>query len=607
MSFAQPEYLWLLLAVPILAGWAIRGRWLARSGWRSLAQRGRVSRDGTLALLGSVACLIVALAQPRWERFGTRLPTGHDVVLVVDASRSMAVEDAVPNRLAVAIEAARSLVSALAPDSGNRAAVVAFAGRAVLRCPLTENLGAVIDALRLLQPGTVRPGGTDLGAALDAALEAFGPEGQGQPRTIVVFSDGEDHAAGWASRLERLSQEDVVVHAVSIGDKDHEHPVPSGKDREPLFYQGAPVLSRRHDTALEAIATGTGGTIVPLGLTTGDLGALYRKKIEPVAQHRRQTPRRAVGAERFPGFLIAALGLLLTGCWPARRARSWGWRLTRAARKLGIAATLIGVVGSSAGALDARSNSSNAPSAAELVARGQAAYDDKRWDEALAAFESAAVQAQNPAISRYNAAATLFQLKRYPEARRRYLEARQRADAALRTKIDYALGNTALAIGDIEGAIAAYDLCLASTAWGAALDVVRRDAAINREFAIQQSQSPALGPPDSAGEQPQTERSDRRKSGARRRGPDDSAPEGQPDDDQGAAGTNPQADSDAGTSANNRRRIGGAGGASSDPHRAGGVPEDRLDAALAHIRAAQARRIPEEQLPVSAGEDRKDW
>ena len=85
-----------------------------------------------------------------------------------------------------------------------------------------------------------------------------------------------------------------------------------------------------------------------------------------------------------------------------------------------------------------------------------------------------------------------FQLGRYAEARQRYLEARQRADGSLRTKIDYALGNTALALGDIPGAIRSYDDCLASTAGGAALDAVRRDAAINRRFALEQAQSLAV-------------------------------------------------------------------------------------------------------------------
>ena len=117
MSFAHPESLWLLtLLVPLLI-WTIRGRWRRRKRWQSLAQRGRPSRDGTPAILASIACLIIALARPQWGNLPTpALPPGHDLVLVIDVSRSMAAEDAVPNRLAVAIGVAESLVRPLGRD-----------------------------------------------------------------------------------------------------------------------------------------------------------------------------------------------------------------------------------------------------------------------------------------------------------------------------------------------------------------------------------------------------------------------------------------------------------------------------------------------------------
>src|SRR5262249_17993880 len=159
----------------------------------------------------------------------------------VDVSRSMAAEDAVPNRLRTAVEAAESLVNALAREPANRAALVAFAGRGVLRCPMTENLGAVLDALGRLRPGELRPGGTHLGAALRAAREAAGPEEHAEGRAVVVFSDGEDHAETWRSPLEQLRQEGIVVHAVAIGDAERGHTVPSQKDGKPLLYHGAPV------------------------------------------------------------------------------------------------------------------------------------------------------------------------------------------------------------------------------------------------------------------------------------------------------------------------------------------------------------------------------
>ena len=329
MSFAHPELLWLLALLVPLFLWTVRGRWRRRKRWQSLAQRGRPSRDGTPAIVLSIACLIIAITQPRWGNLPSpNLPPGHDLVIVIDTSRSMAAEDAVPNRMAVAIEVAGSLVKTLGQDSANRAAVVAFAGRGVLRCPLTENLGAVLDALDRLRPGSVTPGGTDLGAALDAAIEAVAvdPQEHAQGRAVVIFSDGEDHADRWRSRLERLRDQDIVVHAVSIGDVKEGHPVPSGKTAEPLIFEGKEVLSMRSDAALEAIAQATAGTIVKLGLSSADLGTLYESKIEPLARRQHQATRLAGKAERFPLFLLTAFAFLIIGCLPANR--SWHWRMS---------------------------------------------------------------------------------------------------------------------------------------------------------------------------------------------------------------------------------------------------------------------------------------
>ena len=104
-------------------------------------------------MLAAVLVMIVAMARPRFGPVaGPPQPPGHDVVLQIDVSRSMGAEDAVPNRLGVAIEAASSLLDALAGDSSNRVAVVAFAGRGVVRYPLTENLGAVKEVLRGSSP-----------------------------------------------------------------------------------------------------------------------------------------------------------------------------------------------------------------------------------------------------------------------------------------------------------------------------------------------------------------------------------------------------------------------------------------------------------------------
>ena len=618
MTFAHPELLWALMILPGLVLWAIRGRGRRARGWRALAQRGRAPRDGTVLLIGCVVCLVVAMGQPRWGRLAAPpAPPGHDVVLMVDVSRSMGVEDAVPNRLAAAIEAAEGLVSALAREPANRAAVVAFAGRGVLRCPLTENFGAVLDALHRLRPGGVRPGGTDLGAALDVARDAFGPEEHAEGRAIVIFSDGEDHLDRWDSRVDRLRHEDIMVHAVAIGDADQGHPVPDGKTAQPLLYHGEPVLSRRADSALETIALRTDGSIVRLGLAAGDLGTLYQTKIEPAARRRRESTRLADRAERFPLLLIAALTFLIAASWPARRGWgwpwtrhwhwywNWGWR--RSIRKLGAACFLFTLASLVTGAGDTPpligSNS-----AASAVEEGQAAYRLGRWDQALAAFDLAIRRAPALAVPRYNAAATLFQLGRYEEAHQHYLEARERANSFLRTKIDFALGNTSLAEGDIAGAIRAYDECVASTARGAALDAVRHDAAINRKFALAQPQSLSVPKDNSSDDRSKSQNPDRRKGPARQGNGDGQSPEDGPESDPWKRRQARMPRRTATSRPSGRRRMGGAGGGSTSPPAArGDTPDDRLDVALEHIRDAQNRRLPDDDPPVSANDDRKDW
>ncbi len=191
---------------------------------------------------------------------------------------------------------------------------------------------------------------------------------------------------------------------------------------------------------------------------------------------------------------------MIAACWPPRRGWSWPWRLgwawtwswpwsrrgglgRRLARSAARVAPIV-VAGLTlalafgaaqppdpspprADAAKTRSGPvalTTAVSPREAVARGRTAYLAGKYEEALAAFDDAIRAASPAAIPRYDAAAALFALGRFDEARVRYDEARDRADAALATKIDYALGNTALALRDVPGAIAYYNSCIASTA-----------------------------------------------------------------------------------------------------------------------------------------------
>ena len=602
--FAEPGRLLLLVFAALLAVAVALGTRRRRREWRALGLAGDPPSAGVGPWWLAAVALILALAAPRWGRIaGSEVPPGHDVVFLVDVSRSMAAEDAMPDRLGLARGAAQSLVAQLRREPGDRSAVVAFAGRAVARCPLTENLDAVASSLDDLRPGMIDPGGTDLGAGLTAALAAFDREDHAEGRSIVVLSDGEDHAESWPPVVGRLVEADVVVHVVAIGDPDGDHPVPPPAGM-PVAPPDSRPMTRRVDAALAQVAHATDGAVVPLGVAAGDLGALYRDRIAPTERGRRPEPRFAERAERFPVFLAVALLAGLVGTWPPplrtwrRRGRMGRPGPDQVRLMITVLVALIVIVVTLAAGPPPGSPRARAEAA---TTRGTRAYRDGQFAAALAAFDEAvAIDPRNP-IGHFDAGAALFALGRYPEAVARYGEARTWADRRLLVKVDYALGNATALAGDLSGAVGHYEASLASAEPGLDLDAVRRDAAINRAFILARTAPPLEAPrggDDGEGE------GERDADGKRPPRPDRRPSSPRPDAGSPAKGDDSAAD--AGPSGN--RGDGGAGGGGAAPPEAGS-PEGQLDAALRRIKAAKDKAPgdpPPPPAPGSRGAG-KDW
>ena len=501
----------------------------------------------------------------------------------------MAALDVVPDRLGGAVDLARGLIEALGSDPGERAGVVAFAGRGVVRCPLTENLGAVADALDRLRPGGVEPGGTDLGAGLRAARAAIDAE-RPEPadgRVIVLLSDGEDHPGTWEREIPPLKRLGVVVHAVALGDPDAGQTIPDSGDVGVLVRHGSPVQTRRRDEALRAIAEATGGMFLPIGLAKADLGALYRDRIRPMERSRREPTRRHSGTvERFPIPLAVGLGLVLISARPFPRHRS----------SVLFALALCTLAAGQGPTRDTARRASN---------RGDLAYRRGDYPAALAFYHRAAALDPGSPIPPFNAGAALFQLGRYEEARARYRVARTRTapDSPLRTQVDYALGNASAALGEDREAVEHYDACLASWADGPRAEATRSDAEANRRFVLARLEPPPPGPssPEESADAPSpggdpTPGDDPADPGQRpdpSRDPD--RPPSGPGDEDGGPSTGSGAPPEGETS----------------PGRPGGDPsgvrtQSRLADTIAAIREARSRR-PRIATPRSISSEGADW
>ncbi len=211
--FAHPAWLWLLLALPPLLWQWLRQRGPAvrfpGTAWlRPLpgSRRGRWVRWATVTLRGlALALLVVALAGPRWPDPGSRLSTeGIAIVILVDVSGSMGERDFDWHGQPVSrFEAAQQVFHKFVeggelPDGrrleGRRSdliALVPFATRPELGCPLTLNHTVLLKSLDAEQPRTSSEDGlTNLGDALAWGLFRLKPAGK-RKQIVILLTDGE--------------------------------------------------------------------------------------------------------------------------------------------------------------------------------------------------------------------------------------------------------------------------------------------------------------------------------------------------------------------------------------------------------------------------------
>ena len=115
---------------------------------------------------------------------------GIDVVVALDASKSMLARDVQPSRLE---RAKLELTTLLDELKGDRVGLVVFAGDAFIQCPLTSDYAAAKLFLRAVDPEQMPQGGTNIGAALTLSKQVLDNADRGaKERVVVLLSDGED-------------------------------------------------------------------------------------------------------------------------------------------------------------------------------------------------------------------------------------------------------------------------------------------------------------------------------------------------------------------------------------------------------------------------------
>jgi Ca-activated chloride channel family protein len=259
----------------------------------------------------------IGLAQPQC---GTRAELtkrrGVDLVVAIDASKSMLARDVQPSRLE---RAKLELTTLLDELKGDRVGIVAFAGDAFIQCPLTSDYAAAKMFLRALDPEQMQQGGTNIAGALLLAKQVLENADRGaKERVVVLLSDGEDLSGGVANAASSLRESAIRVFTVGIGSETGE-PIPIvNKSGEITGYKkdanGEMVLTRLDRASLASLAQATDGEFFyePQGVAVHQLMG----RIDKLQKSELESRLTVQYDERFqyfvsPGlaFLAAALAL----------------------------------------------------------------------------------------------------------------------------------------------------------------------------------------------------------------------------------------------------------------------------------------------------------
>lgn len=317
--FANIEYLWLLILIPVLVVLFIlydrhKRRQLAQFGDAELvallmpnASRIRPIVKFSLLLL-AYTLLVFALARPQ---YGTKEQTikrqGIEVMFALDISNSMLAEDVAPNRLERAKQMLSKLIDKMQDD---KVGLIVFAGQAFVQLPITADYVSAKMFLQSISPDLIKMQGTAIGDAINTSVRAFGDNQSQASRVIILITDGENHEDDAKTAAQEAKQKGIEVIVVGIG-KPEGSPIPiAGTNNFMKDRSGNVVVSRLNEEMCRDIASAAGGIYVRCDNTNTAMRAV-QKEVDTLAKSDIEAKVFTDYNEQYQSFVLLALLVLI--------------------------------------------------------------------------------------------------------------------------------------------------------------------------------------------------------------------------------------------------------------------------------------------------------
>lgn len=269
IKWAEPGYLYLLLLIPLI----ILGLFILylqkKKALKKFADEGLIpilieSFNGKLFLLKSLLfvisliLLIISLARPKWgEKLQIYKGRGIDIVIALDASKSMYAQDIKPSRL----QRAKQDISYLLDNLGtHQVGLTAFAGDCYVMCPLTTDIDGAKLFLDIIEPDMIPRPGTNISRAIDVSASLFNPKEETH-KALIIFTDGDNLEADPMPAVQRAIEQGIKIFTIGIGTPEGA-PIPESSTGGVVYKKdkdGNIIMTRLADRLLLLIARASNG------------------------------------------------------------------------------------------------------------------------------------------------------------------------------------------------------------------------------------------------------------------------------------------------------------------------------------------------------------
>lgn len=334
-SFANPEYLYLLILIPVIFGLfllsrMIRAKNIKKYGNPALleAQMPDVSKYKPWIKISiqlvALALIVIILARPRAmgnSKAETINVQGIEVMVALDVSNSMlasSTDD--PNGIS-RLQQAKLLLEKLIDKLGNdKVGLIVFAGDAYTQIPITADFVSAKMFLSNIEPSMVPTQGTAIGAAIKMAANSFTADDKIQ-KSIILITDGENHEDDAVEAAKDAHDKGIQINVLGVGTPKGA-PIPiGGKGNYMKDESGNIVITQPNEQIAQDVANAGKGIYV--SGTNRDALNVLDARLKELSKSNISKNVFSPNDEQFPVFAWVALALLICDIFVLDRKISW--------------------------------------------------------------------------------------------------------------------------------------------------------------------------------------------------------------------------------------------------------------------------------------------